>query len=391
MSEEDIKKQENSSHHKDIKGMTVPKNNSSLQDFFRGIEMYKKQQANYQAQLEQIRNPEAIKTVVALNEKLKNSCKLLSAVDSEIRQKLFQNYSKIQQQVNKVLAAPHVMQETIAAYKRMGEALCNAALSGSVADFQKHIGLALDAEKEFSKSASDSQDENDSDITKETITGISENVTDANLSECKTTVWVLLESILDQNIGQRLTAIKTLLRNFLRKFEIIALKNEKSSAKNACLSLGVAIAAIVISTVGIIIQVFFSCRAEKNDRAGEIIEVIKQSSQWSSPRVSDADAKNVRVAFQAITGALQKNVQLEKGNIQLKQETARLLADLKKAQADLAELQNKYNADKVAWIREKQKLYAEITALKKQIEELKTELAKRALPQSNSIPEGKNE
>ena len=34
---------------------------------------------------------------------------------------------------------------------------------------------------------------------------------------------------------------------------------------------------------------------------------------------------------------------------------------------------------------------AEIAALKKQIEELKTELAKRPLPQSNSIPEGKNE
>ena len=136
-----------------------------------------------------------------------------------------------------------------------------------------------------------------------------------------------------------------------------------------------------------VVAISIAAWGEYSDKTGELIEVIKQSSQWSSPRVSDADAKNVRVAFQAITGALQKNVQLEKDNIQLRQETDRLQAYLKKAQDDLAELQNKYNADKVAWIREKQKLYAEITALKKQIEELNAELAKISLSSKNSQQE----
>lgn len=396
MSEDkDIKNTETSTPKENEKGMTIPKINNPLQDSFRGIEMYQKQMENIQAQLEQIRNPEAIKAVISLNEKLRNSCNLLSTVNSENRQKLFQNYSKIQQQVNKVLAAPHVMQETIAAYKRMGDALCNAALSSSVADFQKHIGLALDAEKEFSKSASDSQDENDSDITKETITGISENVTDANLSEYKTTVWVLLESILDQNIGQRLTAIETLLRNFLRKFEIIALKNEKSSAKTACWSKWLAIIAIFISVVGILvsggIQWYFAWRAEKNDKTGELIEVVKKSHPWSEQQISADDAKNVSVAFHAITEALQKNMQLEKDNIQFRQENARLEVNLKKAQDTLSGLEKKYNAATAGFALEKQKLYSEIIALKKQIKELKTELVKRPVPQSVSKQETKNE
>ena len=190
-----------------------------------------------------------------------------------------------------------------------------------------------------------------------------------------------LENLYPQLPGDVKGIYKT-LRDFLRKFEKIALKNEKSSAKNACWSLGVAIAAIVISVVGILasggIQCYFACRAEKNDKTGELIEVVKKSHPWSEQQISD-DAKNVRVAFQAITGALQKNVQLEKGNIQLKQETARLEVNLKKAQDTLSGLEKKYNAATAGFALEKQKLYAEIAALKKQIEELKTELAKRPL------------
>ena len=203
-----------------------------------------------------------------------------------------------------------------------------------------------------------------------------------------------LENLYPQLPGDVKGIYKT-LRDFLRKFEKIALKNEKSSAKNACWSLGVAIAAIVISVVGILasggIQWYFACRTEKNDRTGELIEVIKQSHPWSKQQISAEDAKNVSVAFQAITGALQKNMQLEKDNIQFRQENARLEVDLKKAQDDLSEFQKKYNADKVTWTQEKQKLYAEIIALKKQIEDLKAELIKRHVPQSVTRQEAKNE
>ena len=380
MSEDkDIKNTETSTPKENEKGMTIPKINNPLQDSFRGIEMYQKQMENIQAKLEQIRNPEAIKAVISLHEKLRNSCNLLSTVNSENRQKLFQNYSKIQQQVNKVLSAPQVSIARINAFEKMGNALYNAALSDSVTDYQKNIQEALDAEKEFSKSASDSQDENDSDIAKETITKISENVTDANLSERKTIVVDLLKSILDQNIGQRLTAIETLLRNFLRKFEIIALKNEKSSAKTACWSKWLASIAIIISTAGIIMQTVFSCRAEKNDKTGELIEVVKKSHPWHEQQISVEDAKNISATFHAINGALQKNVQLEKDNIQFRQETARLEVNLKKAQDTLSGLEKKYNAATAGFALEKQKLYAEIAALKKQIEELEIALRKNFL------------
>lgn len=188
-----------------------------------------------------------------------------------------------------------------------------------------------------------------------------------------------LENLYPQLPGDVKGIYKT-LRDFLRKFEKIALKNEKSSAKTACWSKWLAIIAICISLWAI-------C----NDKSDELIEVVKKSHPWSEQQISADDAKNVSVAFHAITEALQKNVQLEKDNIQLKQETDRLQANLKKAQDDLSEFQKKYNADKVAWTLENQKLYAEIAALKKQIKELKTELVKRPVPQSVSRQETKNE
>lgn len=172
-------------------------------------------------------------------------------------------------------------------------------------------------------------------------------------------------------------------------------RNEKASSENAKASRKISKLAIIISVLGILasggIQWYFAWRAEKNDKTGELIEVVKKSHPWSEQQISADDAKNVSVAFHAITEALQKNVQLEKDNIQLKQETDRLQANLKKAQDDLSEFQKKYNADKVAWTLENQKLYAEIAALKKQIKELKTELVKRPVPQSVSRQETKNE
>lgn len=159
--------------------------------------------------------------------------------------------------------------------------------------------------------------------------------------------------------GDTVNELLSASQNNFKASETDAKKNKKLS----WIAIGIAVA-------GIITQVVFSCRAEKNDRTGELIEVVKKSHLWGEQQISEADAKNVHVAFQTVTGALQKNVQLKKDNIQFRQKTDRLQEDLKNAQNTLAGLEKKYKADKVAWTQEKQKLYAEITVLKKQIEEL---------------------
>ena len=184
-----------------------------------------------------------------------------------------------------------------------------------------------------------------------------------------------LENLYPQLPGDVKGIYKT-LQDFLRKFERIALKNEKSSAINACWSKWLAIIAICISLWAI-------C----TDKSDELIEAVKKSHPWNEQQISAEDAKNIRVAFQAITGALQKNMQLEKDNIQFRQENARLEVNLKKAQDTLSGLEKKYNAATAGFALEKQKLYAEIAALKKQIKELKTELVKRPVPQSVSRQE----
>lgn len=156
------------------------------------------------------------------------------------------------------------------------------------------------------------------------------------------------------------------------KLLTVSQTNYEASKLNARNSTHLSWFAIGIASAGIIAQVVFSWRAEKNDKTGELIEVVKKSHPWREQQISAEDAKNVSVAFHVITEALQKNVQLEK-------ETDRLQTDLSKAQNNLAALQKQYDAFTATCLQEKQKLYSEITALKKQIEELKTELAKRPL------------
>ena len=60
---------------------------------------------------------------------------------------------------------------------------------------------------------------------------------------------------------------------------------------------------------------------------------------------------------------------------------------MSKAQNNLAALQKQYDAFMATCLQEKQKLYSEITALKKQIEELNAELAKISLSSKNSQQE----
>lgn len=150
---------------------------------------------------------------------------------------------------------------------------------------------------------------------------------------------------------------------------VTAKQNSKSSNRWAW-------ASCILSIVAISIAVWSEC----SDKTEELIDIVKKSHPWSEQQLATGDAKNISVAFQAIAEVLQKYGQLEKDNIELKQATDRLQADLKKAQDNLTELQNRYNADKVAWTQEKENLCAEITALKKKIEELNAELAKRPLP-----------
>lgn len=330
------------------------------------------------AAIYQIKNHEALKAITNAQKNFEKTRELLTSMLPNTPP--LADRFKIQEYVAKVFAAPQVNNAAIAAYQKMGEALQNAAMSGSVKEYQENIQTALTAEKEFSNSRCNSQNEKSSDITKEALKEIGSNVNEENLPERKNQALDLFGDLSFQNVAKKLIDIETLLRNFLRQFKIIALRNERSSATNACWSKWLAIIAIFISVVGILasgsIQWYFSYRAEKNDKTGELIEVVQRTHPWSGQQISANDAENVSVAFHAITEALQKNVQLEKG-------TVRLQADLSKAQGDLAALQKQYNDSAASFSQEKQKFHAEITALKKQIEELKAELVKRQLSLKN--------
>ena len=199
---------------------------------------------------------------------------------------------------------------------------------------------------------------------------------DAPLAEDLRQEAVNREEILNA-VSDKITDIKFKIQEFLDEFKETVQRNETASSENAKASMKISKLAIIISVLGILasggIQWYFAWRSEKNDKTGELIEVVKKSHPWSEQQISADDAKNVSVAFHAITEALQKNVQLEK-------ETDRLQTDLSKAQNNLAALQKQYDAFTATCLQETQKLYSDITDLKKQIEELNAELAKRPLP-----------
>lgn len=426
MSEDkDIKNTETSTPKENEKGMSIPKINNPIQDLTRRIETYR-------AQLEQIRNPEAIKAITDTQKKFENTRKILASMLPNTPP--LADRFKIQEYIAKILSAPKVNNAAITAYQKMGEALKNAALSGSITDYKTNLQNAIEAEEEFSDSSSIEEKENPlccnlnilqeksnnikdedeksfqelkedtactaSDVALNNFDKIQQDVSDINktlsvflvqfeesaknLLSASQLTQQNIEKLVDEaqkNNDKIAEQVRTAEKNGNTVKELLdaSQNNFKASKVDAKTNKILSWIAIGIAVAGIITQVVFSCRAERNDKTGEVIEAIKQSSQWSSSKISADDAKNVSVAFQAITGALQKNVQLEKDNIQLRQETDRLQADLKKAQDDLSEFQKKYNADKVTWTQGNKKLYAEIAALKKQIEDLKTELAKRPL------------
>lgn len=391
---EDIKKEnfgnnsQNKSEEKNIGKRTLADIVKETMPSYKNLtysECYKRMNA-IKNQQQSIGNQEALNAIRNAQKNFENTRKILASMLPNTPP--LADRFKIQEYVAKIFAAPQVNNAAIAAYQKMCEALNNAALSGNIAEYKTNLQNAIDAEQEFSDSSSIEENEKDNVLRNglhdqmEKAEKIEENEQEKQkeFKELREETCDTVGAIALNDLIEKLTDIKTLLENFLEEFKKIAEQNSKSSNRWA-------LASCILSIVAITIAVW----SEWSDKTGELINTMKKSHPWSEQQISSEDAKNVRVAFQAITEALQKNVQLEKDNIQLKQEIDRLQTDLRKAQGDLAELQNKYNTDKVAWTREKQKLYAEIAALKKQIEDLKAELIKRPLPQSNSIPEGKNE
>lgn len=310
-------------------------------------------------------HPETLKTAIKASE--------LRRIAAE----KVQNDPAIQEKINRIASRivrdSKIQQDFFKARK----AAHQAALSGTYGDFKEYDSIVQNFGNSMGLTPWKSSEQADLN-------------NDAPLAEDLRQEAVNREEILNA-VSDKITDIKFKIQEFLDEFKETVQRNETASSENAKASMKISKLAIIISVLGILasggIQWYFAWRAEKNDKTGELIEVVKKSHPWSEQQISADDAKNVNVAFHAITEALQKNVQLEKDNIQLRQETDRLQADLKKAQDDLAELKKQYNTDKGPWTQEKQKLYSEITALKKQIEELNAELAKISLSSKNSQQE----
>lgn len=287
-------------------------------------------------------HPETLQTAIKASELRRIAADRIHS-DPELQE-------KIRRIASRIAKDPKIQQEFFNAQR----AAQQATLSGTFGDFKEHDSIVQNFGNAMGLTPWQYSEQTDSR-------------NNAPLSDDLRKKAIYREETLNA-VSKEVTGVKSKIQEFLDEFKCTVKRNEKASTVWA-------IATCVLSVIAIVIAVWSEC----SDKTRELIEVIKQSHPWSEQQISAEDAKNVRVAFQAITGALQKNVQLEKDNIQLRQETDRLQADLRKAQGDLAELQKKYNADNVVWLQGNKKLYAEITALKKQMEELKTELAKRPL------------
>lgn len=303
-------------------------------------------------------HPETLKTAIKASE--------LRRIAAE----KVQNDPAIQEKINRIASRivrdSKIQQDFFKARK----AAHQAALSGTYGDFKEYDSIVQNFGNSMGLTPWKSSEQADLN-------------NDAPLAEDLRQEAVKREEILNA-VSDKITDIKFKIQEFLDEFKETVQRNETASSENAKASMKISKLAIIISVLGILasggIQWYFAWRAEKNDKTGELIEVVKKSHPWSEQQISADDAKNVSVAFHAITEALQKNVQLEK-------ETDRLQTDLSKAQNTLAALQKQYDAFTATCLQEKQKLYSEITALRKQIEELNAELAKISLSSKNSQQE----
>lgn len=384
----------------------------------------------------QIKNPEALKAITDAQKKFENTRRILASMLPDTPP--LADRFKIQEYIAKVLSAPKVNNAAITAYQKMGEALKNAALSGSITDYKTNLQNAIEAEEEFSDSSSIEEKENPLCYNLNILQGKSNNIKDEDeksFQELKEETGCTASDVALNNfdkIQQDVSDINKTLSAFLVQFEesamnllsasqltqqnIEKLVNEaqKNNAKitdlietaekngntvkelrtasqnnfeaskvDAKKNTKLSYVAIGIALVGVIAQIGFAIFDYCTDNNEKIIEIL-QSKYFYSPKNHIEKSSNMKVA-------LEKDTMVSQDNVKLMQKTNRLQADLKKAQGDLAELKKQYNTDKGPWTQEKQKLYAEIAALKKQIEDLKAELIKRPVPQSVSRQEAENE
>lgn len=310
-------------------------------------ECYKRMKA-IKNQQQSIGNQEALNAIHNAQKNFENTRKILASMLPNTPP--LADRFKIQEYVAKVFAAPQVNNAAIAAYQKMCEALNNAALSGNIAEYKTNLQNAIDAEQEFSDSSSIEENEKDNVLRNglhdqmEKAEKIEENEQEKQkeFKELREETCDTVGAIALNDLIEKLTDIKTLLENFLEEFKKIAEQNSKSSNRWAW-------ASCILSIVAITIAVW----SEWSDKTGELINTMKKSHPWSEQQISADDAKNVSVAFHAITEALQKNVLLEQNNIQLKQDVDRLQADLSKAQGDLNVLQKQYNDSAASFSQEK--------------------------------------
>jgi len=290
------------------------------------------------------------------------------------------------------------------------DAACGMALSGNMGDYKKYAAQLVAAQAKISKidkirdtgavktlgddaksideKLKSIQNENDDspvpdellDSSAKTFALLS-NI-GGELTNIRASVGTLIEvsQCNMETAKQQLESVEKLLET--------AKHNETSSEKNAQSSNQLAKWAIRIAIIGIFanagIQWHFACRAEKNDKTGELIEVVRKSHPWCEQQIGAENAKNISVAFHAVTQAMQEN-------IQNKHEISRLQEELKKSQDRCKEIQREFDKSKADSIREQQRLQreinslqSEIAALKKKIEVLEAESAKKSVPPSAS-------
>ncbi len=384
MSEDkDIKNTETSTPKENKKGMSIPKINNPIQDLTRRIETYR-------ALLEQIRNPEAIKAITDTQKKFENTRKILASMLPNTPP--LADRFKIQEYIAKVLSAPKVNNAAITAYQKMGEALKNAALSGSITDYKTNLQNAIEAEEEFSDSSSIEEKENPlccnlnilqeksnnikdedeksfqelkedtactaSDVALNNFDKIQQDVSDINktlsvflvqfeesaknLLSASQLTQQNIEKLVDEaqkNNDKIAEQVRTAEKNgnTVKDLLTASQNNFKTSKVDAKKNTNLSYVAIGIAVVGIIVQIVLAIFDYCTDSHGKIIEILQRKS-FCSPKIHIEKSSNVKVA-------LEKDTIVSQDDVKLLQKTNRLQADLKKAQDNLSGLEKKYNVD----------------------------------------------
>ena len=364
----------------------------------------------------------------------------------------FPKYVEIQAQVGDIISkltefqqVPEIHRCTIDAITRAYTAIGNASLSGSLGEYKQNIETAIEAAEDLSNSDSESNittQENPLIEQLKELHSDAENAEEKDLPKLQNGA-AKVKIAFDENINEKVSKIESTLSTFLINFDVnvgklldaslltqqnigklvdeakknngkiaellhVSEKNAEAVAeqlkiaekngntvkalhtvsqnnfdaskidakKNKILSY----VAIGIAIIGVIVQIGLAIYDYRTDKHREIIKIL-QKKCYRTPIIHVEKSKDVKIALGKSTVALQENVQF-------KQKIERLQTDLSKAQGNLAVLQKQYDASIASCLQERQKIHAVIAGLKKQIEELKAELAKRPLPPPVAMQEG---